>query len=128
MPSIEERFVDDEYHLERGDAKDDKAADASTNRTTVFVALFAATMFFAAAVALTVYMVMQSSSPTNYSIYTVDSSKYGTPDECEGVTAFCAENKDSGSVKCSCGDYLYEWDEDDGKWVLWNANGNGGGR
>jgi hypothetical protein len=126
MPSTEEGFVDDEYHLERGDAKDDEAAAASTNRRTLFVALlFAAAMFFAAAVALTVHM-MQS-SPADNTIYTVDSSKYGVPDECEGVTAICAENKDSGSVKCSCGNYVYEWDEDNGEWVLWN-NGNAGGR
>lgn len=41
--------------------------------------------------------------------YTVGTSKYGVPEDCQDFTAICAENTETGGVGCSCGSYLFQW-------------------
>lgn len=101
-------------------------ADESNNganagsRRGLYIAIFAACVCFAVVVVMGVKMMAPEKDT---SIYSVDSSRYGVPDDCADYTAFCVERED-GNVQCSCGDYLYLYDLDNAVWELANGGGN----
>lgn len=110
-----------EYHLEEETGGGEGGSGASKRKLLIALGLAAA--FLVASVVLAATMLGGGAAENK--LYTVDSSRYGVPDECgEDVTAFCTEDLDSGSVNCSCGDYLYVWSENDAAWVLSSANGD----
>eukprot|EP00542_Grammatophora_oceanica_P013864 CAMPEP_0194029326 /NCGR_PEP_ID=MMETSP0009_2-20130614/3078_1 /TAXON_ID=210454 /ORGANISM="Grammatophora oceanica, Strain CCMP 410" /LENGTH=128 /DNA_ID=CAMNT_0038668955 /DNA_START=122 /DNA_END=508 /DNA_ORIENTATION=- len=109
-----EQYKGDEYTIHL-----DEESIAATKRKSMVV-LVGAVIFGIAAIGLSIFLFVQDDSPTSNITYTVDSSRVGVPDDCNGMTAFCGENNDDGTVKCTCGDYLYIYDETNYEWVLYN--------
>jgi len=114
--SFTETLEGNDYHLEQG-VKDEQASSSeeASKRRTLKYALVGAVIFGCLTLGLVVHMATRPRQAD--SIYTVNNSKYGIPEECEEFTAFCAEKITTGSVSCTCGDYLYLWSEDDAAWV-----------
>lgn len=98
------------YHLENDEIIENEEAIRALSRRMSIVGYVTAAAF---AIALILVMVsVNNSRHQDNTIYTIDTSKYGIPDECDENDGMiiCAEDPDVGNVKCSCGDGLvYEW-------------------
>lgn len=124
-----EYFIDDSttnnaVGVNGKDNNNTTAAASSTQRKGMIAMMVVAGILLLAAAVLGIRMLTQPAP--NTTIYSIDSSRYGVPDECENLSAYCTETED-GEVKCSCGDYLYVWDFSSTAWVIWSSDVNNGG-
>lgn len=114
--------TDATYHLEEEDGlatdpQQQQERSILTNRIQKLGLLAAILGLFA--IGIVVKMVRNNSSKQD-KVWTVDSSIYGVPDQCEGMTTICSEDRcvEGGVVQCTCGAYIFQYSEQEGDWVL----------